>query len=186
MRWIGMGVFTTIMTELAAQAPDTGIVMIDVAHAKAHRAGQGRYQLETACRGRCEGLPDPEVPVGRPDVGPHRRAGTPVVHPSGRALHEDRGYDADLFRNALIAMAISPCIPSRRGRNTPILHDADLYRQRHKIENMVARLRDWRRIATRYDRCPILFLSACALAATVIDWSSAWILAVRLGRRPVR
>jgi transposase len=67
-------------------------------------------------------------------------------------------------------MGISPCIPSRIGRKVPIPHDADLYRLRHKIENMFARLKDWRRIATRYDRCPILFLSACALAATVIYW----------------
>ena len=67
-------------------------------------------------------------------------------------------------------MEISPCIPSRAGRKVPIRHDADLYRLRHKIEieNMFARLKDWRRIATRYDRCPILFLSACALAAIVI------------------
>jgi len=43
-------------------------------------------------------------------------------------------------------------------------------RRRHKIENMFARLKDLRRIATRYNRCPILFLSACALAATVIYW----------------
>jgi hypothetical protein len=35
---------------------------------------------------------------------------------------------------------------------------------------MFARLKDWRRIATRDDRCPILLLSACALAATVICW----------------
>ena len=46
----------------------------------------------------------------------------------------------------------------------------DRYRLRHKIENMFARLKDWRRVATRYDRCPILFLSACALAAIVIYW----------------
>ena len=72
--------------------------------------------------------------------------------------------------SALIEMGISPCIPARAGRKDPIQHDTDLYRQRHKIENMFARLKDWRRIATRYDRCPILFLSACALAATVIYW----------------
>ncbi len=60
--------------------------------------------------------------------------------------------------------------PVPRGRKVQIHHDADLYRLRHKIENMFARLKDWRRIATRYDRCPILFLSACALAATVIYW----------------
>ena len=52
----------------------------------------------------------------------------------------------------------------------PARFSAGLYRQRYKIENMFARLRDWRRIATRYDQCPNLFLSACALAATVIYW----------------
>jgi transposase len=77
---------------------------------------------------------------------------------------------ADRFRYALLQLKISSCIPSCAGRNIPIPHDADLYRLRHRIENMSARLRDWRRIATRYDRCPILFLSACALAATVIYW----------------
>lgn len=91
------------------------------------------------------------------------------IPPAG-ALLANRGYDADWFRNALIDMGISPCIPSRKARKVPIPHDADLYRQRHRIENMFARLKDWRRIATRYDRCPILCLSACALAATVIYW----------------
>jgi transposase len=67
-------------------------------------------------------------------------------------------------------LGISPCIPSRAGRKVKIPHDAALYRLRHKIENMFARLKDWRRIATRYDRCLILFLSACALAAIVIYW----------------
>lgn len=90
--------------------------------------------------------------------------------PRAGALLADRGYDADWFRNALINMGISPYTPSRIGRKVPIPHDADLYRLRHKIENMFARLKDWRRISTRYDRCPILFLSACALAATVIYW----------------
>ena len=90
--------------------------------------------------------------------------------PRTDVLLADWGYDADWFRNALIEMGISPCIPSRIGRKVLIPHDADLYRLRHQIENMFARLKDWRRIATRYDRCPILFLSACASAATVIYW----------------
>jgi transposase len=65
---------------------------------------------------------------------------------------------------------ILPCIPSRRKRRKAIPHDPDLYRQRHRIENMFARLKDWRRIATRYDRCADIFLSACALAAVVMFW----------------
>ena len=92
------------------------------------------------------------------------------MFPQAGTLLADRGYDADWFRNALIEMGILPCIPSCAGRKVPIQHDADLYRLRHKIENMIARIEDWRLIATRDDRCPILFLSACALAATVIYW----------------
>ena len=90
--------------------------------------------------------------------------------PSARVLLADRGYDADWFRNALIERDIQPCIPSRKCRKVPIPHDTVLYRQRHRIENAFARLKDWRRIATRYDRCADLFLSACALAAVVMFW----------------
>lgn len=90
--------------------------------------------------------------------------------PQAGVLLADRGYDADWFRNALIERDIQPCIPSRKGRKVAIDHDRELYRRRHRIENMFAHIKDWRRIATRYDRCPILFLSACAMAATVIYW----------------
>jgi transposase len=51
-----------------------------------------------------------------------------------------------------------------------IPHDAELYRQRHKVEFMFGRLKDWRRVHTRYDRCAHTFLSAIAIAATVIPW----------------
>ena len=90
--------------------------------------------------------------------------------PPAAALLGDRGYDADWFRDALINMGISPCIPSRRSRKEPITHDADLYRQRHRIENMFGKLKDWRRIHTRYDRCAHTFMSAICIAATVIFW----------------
>ncbi len=88
--------------------------------------------------------------------------------PQAGILLADRGYDADWFHNALIERNISPCIPLRIGRKVHIPLDTELYRQRHRIENMFARIKGWRRIATRYDQCPILFPSACALAATVI------------------
>lgn len=90
--------------------------------------------------------------------------------PPARTLLADRGYDADWFREALADREITACIPSRRGRKAVVPHDPALYRQRHKIENAFGRLKDWRRIATRYDRCADLFLSACALAAVVMFW----------------
>ena len=63
--------------------------------------------------------------------------------PQATTLLADRGYDANWFRNALIDRGIQPCIPSRKNRLVQIPHDPVLYRQRHKIENMFARLKDW-------------------------------------------
>jgi transposase len=90
--------------------------------------------------------------------------------PQAGWLLADRGYDANWFRNGLKDMGIEPCIPSRKSRKQKIPHDKTRYKLRHKIENMFGRLKDWRRIATRYDRCPELFLSAIDLAATVLFW----------------
>jgi transposase len=90
--------------------------------------------------------------------------------PRANALLGDRGYDADWVRKALAERNIAACIPSKRNRNIPIPHDAVLYHQRHRIENIFGRLKDWRRIHTRYDRCAHTFMSAICIAATVIFW----------------
>ena len=79
----------------------------------------------------------------------------------------DKGYDSDEYRAALKAIRITACIPPRKGRKLPASSDKTLYRQRHKIENMVDRLKDSRRIHTQYDRCDHTFLSAIAIAANV-------------------
>jgi transposase len=90
--------------------------------------------------------------------------------PPAKVLLADKGYDADWFRDALAIRGIEACIPSRAKRKTPVPHDAGLYRQRHKIEIMFGRLKDWRRIHTRYDRCAHTFFSAICIAAAVIFW----------------
>jgi transposase len=61
-----------------------------------------------------------------------------------------------------------PCIPGRKSRDVPIKYDKRRYRIRSRIEIMFGRLKGLRRVATRYDRCPTVFFSAFALAATVI------------------
>jgi transposase len=90
--------------------------------------------------------------------------------PPARSLIADRGYDSAWFREALAARGIDPCIPSSRSRKRPYPYDKALYRQRHKVENLFAKLKDWRRIATRYDRCAHTFFSAICIAAAVIFW----------------
>jgi transposase len=90
--------------------------------------------------------------------------------PPAKTLIADRGYDSAAFRRALSTKGIESCIPSTRSRKIPFDYDKGLYRQRHKVENLFAKLKDWRRIATRYDRCAHTFFSAICIAAAVIFW----------------
>jgi transposase len=78
--------------------------------------------------------------------------------------------DADWFREALQDRGIRPCLPGRTSRGEAVRYGKRRYKRRNRIEIMFGRLKDWRRIATRYDRCPKVFLSAIALAAAVIFW----------------
>lgn len=59
----------------------------------------------------------------------------------------DRGYDAGWFRKALKGKGIRAGIPGRMQRKTTIRYD----KRRNRIEIMFGRLKDWRRVATRYD-----------------------------------
>jgi putative transposase len=105
-------------------------------------------------------------------VSDYRSAATVLPHlPDAEVLIADMGYDSNRFREALTDLEIEPCIPGRPNRKMPVPYDADLYKQRNRIERMFGRLKDWRRIATRYDRCAHTFMSAICIAATVIFWS---------------
>jgi len=89
--------------------------------------------------------------------------------PKVKELLADKGYDADWLRAALARRGVAACIPSKSNRKVAIPHDAVLYKKRHRIENIV-RLKDWRRIHTRYDRCAHTYFSAICVAATVAFW----------------
>ena len=90
--------------------------------------------------------------------------------PHSKVLLADRGYDSDWFRERLIDKGITPCIPPRKNRRVQHEYDKALYKQRHKVENMFGKLKDWRRIAMRYDRCAHTFFSAICIAAIVLWW----------------
>ena len=90
--------------------------------------------------------------------------------PEAFVLIADRGYDSDRLRKALAERGVKSCIPGRANRKEPIVYDHGLYKRRNLIERLFGRLKDWRRIATRYDRCVHTFYSAICIAATVIFW----------------
>ena len=82
----------------------------------------------------------------------------------------DRGYDANRIRAALREQGTIPVIPGRRNRKRPIQYDERRYKDRWRVEAMFCRLKDFRRIATRYDKLARNFLSAVSLAAAVAFW----------------
>ncbi len=99
--------------------------------------------------------------------------GAKIIYPALPAAQRMIGgqrYDSDEFRAALKAKGIAPCIPPRAGRKAPAKYSKTLYKQRHKVENAFSRLKDWRRIATRYDRCDDIFFAAIVIAVIVIWW----------------
>ena len=91
--------------------------------------------------------------------------------PAPRRLLADKGYDANSLRNMLAGKGCEAVIPSTRSRKRPIPYDAVAYRARNMIERAFCRLKDFRRIATRYDKLAQNFMSAIAIAAVILWWS---------------
>jgi transposase len=87
-----------------------------------------------------------------------------------RRLIADKAYDADRLRRWLKTRRIRAVMPSGRSRNRPCPPDRPAYRRRNVIERMFGRLKNRRRIATRYDRLASNHPSALALAAVVGEW----------------
>jgi hypothetical protein len=71
---------------------------------------------------------------------------------------------ADLGAKHALLLAV---IPSKRDRKTPIPHDAEMYKWRHLVENCIQRLKEWRHIATRYDKTDTSFCAFIHLSAAL-------------------
>ncbi len=91
-------------------------------------------------------------------------------HPKSGYLLGDKGYDADQLRCLARQVGAVPVIPGRRNRKRTIRYDKQRYRARHLIENAFCRLKDFRRVATRYDKLAANFLSGVAFATALAFW----------------
>jgi len=88
---------------------------------------------------------------------------------NAKTVLADKAYDADeRVRNKLHIMGITAVIPCKKNRINPIYYDEELYKVRHLIENFFAKLKQYRAIATRYDKTSQNFLGAIYAAASVI------------------
>lgn len=87
-----------------------------------------------------------------------------------RKMLADKAYDSAGLRKWLRDRGTKPVIPNKSNRKQPFRFDKTSYKQRHRIENAFCRLKDFRRIATRYDRLARNFLASICLVAAVVWW----------------
>lgn len=90
--------------------------------------------------------------------------------PASCLLLADKAYDGDDLRQWLVERGTTPVIPNLKNRPTPHPFCKESYKRRNVIERMFCRLKDARRIATRYDKCAITFLNALCLIAALTWW----------------
>jgi transposase len=97
-----------------------------------------------------------------------------IAGQTARYVLADRAYDAGYFRDAITGIGAEPVIPPHPTRKHPARYDRRHYRARNQIERLVGRLKRFRRIATRYDRRALYFLSAIQLVAT-LEWMPPYV-----------
>ena len=80
----------------------------------------------------------------------------------------DRGLAADAFRDLIWDMGARPAIPPKR-HEAPVACPAWIYVNRNRVERLWARLKEWRAVATRYEKTACCFMGVLCMAATM-DW----------------
>lgn len=141
--------------------------------AQAQAIGRSRGGLGTKVHGVVDGvgrLIAFTITAGQ--VSDHRPAPELLAAlPAPDTCLADGGYDSDRLRMLLIQRGTTPVIPNRHTRKRPHPFDPTAYRSRNLIERMFCRLKDWRRIATRYDKLATNYASTVAIAAIVLWWT---------------
>ncbi|GCE89771.1 transposase [Komagataeibacter diospyri] len=125
--------------------------------------------MTTKIHAICDALGNP-VELG---ITPGQDADIPQAEPlleniDPDAFLADRAYDADRLIDRLIQRGITPVIPPKRNRTTRRKTDFSLYRERNLVERFFNKLKQFRAIATRYDKLKSTFLAAVQLASIII------------------
>lgn len=88
-----------------------------------------------------------------------------------KRLLGDKAYDSNALRQWLSERGTKPVIPNKSNRKRRFSFSKRWYRERHRVENAFCRLKDFRRIATRYDRLARNFQAAVCLVAAIVWWT---------------
>jgi transposase len=180
-RWVRREVFERIFRVLSGE-PDFEYAMIDGTIISAHQKASGaKGGAENNAIGRSRGglttkivaLVDALANLVRFVLLPGQRHDIVGVAPliegvSFDALLGDKAFDADWLRADLDNRGAAAVIPPRSNRKVIIDYDTEIYRWRHLVENYFAKLKEFRSIATRYDKTAESFSANINLVAAVI------------------
>jgi transposase len=188
-RWLTIGVWQALFERLPADLAAVRTVFFDstVIRAHQHAAGARRSHggAEAQALGRSRGGLGTKIHAAAADertaVAAALTAGqcgdAPQFIPVCEAIPEecpvdaavaDMAFDSDAIREYLVDRDIAPVIPSSANRAEPIEYDAAMYRERNKVERLFNRLKQFRRIATRYEKLALTFLAMIHLVASVV------------------
>ena len=185
VRWARRGVWETLFRKLAGSGRSTDTQMIDSTHIKAHRSavgGKGGEKKQAVGRSRggrntkIHALADAKgrliailLTGGQAhDCPAAERLIRRVKKP--KRMHGDKAYDSAKLREELDENGTKPVIPNRSNRKQPFSFSKRLYKLRWRIEAAFNRLKDFRRIATRYDKLARNYLASVCLAASIVWW----------------
>jgi transposase len=79
-------------------------------------------------------------------------------------LTGDKGFDGDAQREACLDANVFPNIPNRKNRVDPWPHDTEGYKERNRIERLFGKLKQFRRVATRYEKLKVTFMGMIQIA----------------------
>jgi transposase len=180
-RWVQSGVFDQLFEALSADA-DFEYVIVDGTIVRVHQHGSGaRGGTRTQAIGRSRGglttkivaLVDALGNLVRFVLLPGQRHDSVGVAPlltdlDFAALLADKAFDSDGFRTELDNRGAVAVIPPKANRVTTIPCDFEMYKWRHLVENFFCKIKEFRRIATRYDKTDTSFAAMIQLVGSVL------------------
>lgn len=180
--WSASGIFHFIFSALSADT-DTEWEFIDGSYVKAHQHSAGAASLDEQAIGLSRGGNTTKIHLAVDSYGlpiafeitggevHDSKAASLLIEqlPESKAIIADKGYDAQAIREQIEARNATPVIPRKKNSKVGNQNlDRHLYQLRHVVENMFARLKHFRAIATRYDKLKRNFASMVALACAFI------------------
>jgi transposase len=181
IRWSRLGVWERLLALVQARGVELGMAFLDGTSVRAHQdvaprrsaseaLGRSRGGFGTkACviadgAGRAIAFIAPGQAHELPQAAPllERLPGVP------RWVVADRGYTSHRFREHIWSLGARPAIPPQR-HEAPIACPSWIYSNRNRVERLWARLKEWRAVATRYEKTARSFMGVHCLAAA-LDW----------------